>query len=120
MKNKTCRYHIKPNVLCKRKATEVCGGWLMWCKQHDKKLNELEAKCGGGFTAEPDVRPKLVILKEQYTQLIDDLEQAKKLLRVFVDFMDLDCRLDHHGLCQEHLITMPCEVMLARKFLGLI
>jgi hypothetical protein len=47
------------------------------------------------------------------------LNQAIARLTVIVDAFDGECRLDHHGFCQEHLLTKPCEILEARRFLAL-
>jgi hypothetical protein len=47
------------------------------------------------------------------------LNEAIARLSVIVDAFDGDCRLDHHGFCQEHLVTKPCEILEARRFLAL-
>jgi hypothetical protein len=47
------------------------------------------------------------------------LNQAIARLTVIVDAFDGECRLDHHGFCQEHLVTKPCEILEARRFLAL-
>lgn len=41
----------------------------------------------------------------------------RSLLRAFVD--EEPCRLDHHGNCQAHNLSNPCDVARARVLLGL-
>lgn len=45
--------------------------------------------------------------------------EARGLLHRFVDHEDDPCRFDHHGDCQEHGSSGPCQVAEARRLLGL-
>ena len=45
---------------------------------------------------------------------------AMDVLRFLVENEDQPCRLDHHGLCQEHGLSQPpCATAMGRRLLGL-
>jgi hypothetical protein len=59
------------------------------------------------------------LTEEKLRERTGRLNQAIARLSVIVEAFDGDCRLDHHGFCQEHLVTKPCEILEARRFLAL-
>ena len=44
--------------------------------------------------------------------------EAISRLTVLVEAFPGECRFDHHGFCQEHLVTNPCEIEQGRRFLS--
>lgn len=47
-----------------------------------------------------------------------EVERLRAALRGLLDCVgDEPCNFDHHGYCQAHFVTEPCEVLLARKAL---
>ena len=51
----------------------------------------------------------------ELTRLTSELSKARVLLESLVD--DEPCRTDHHGYCQTHNLSHPCEVAEARRYL---
>lgn len=47
-----------------------------------------------------------------------DAGEALSLLRRVVGNLDVRCRPDHHGYCQEHNFAAPCPVPAAHKLTG--
>jgi hypothetical protein len=58
------------------------------------------------------------LTEEKLRERTGRLNQAIARLSVIVEAFAGDCRLDHHGFCQEHLVTKPCEILEARRFLA--
>ena len=72
----------------------------------------------------PDVTDVVVligtvqVLNQENERLRAINGEAVARLTVIVEAFDGECRLDHHGFCQEHLVTKPCEILEARRFLA--
>ena len=77
----------------------------------------------GHFKSERDIHIKESeqFVKDAVTKLaekdqtIKELKEALKLLEEKHD--GVECRLDHHGLCQEHYLEQDCSIKLAREVL---
>jgi hypothetical protein len=50
--------------------------------------------------------------------LSTQLSEARALLQVFADHFEGECRLDHEGYCQAHLLEEDCSVAKARELLS--
>lgn len=49
----------------------------------------------------------------------NEQDMAMKLLELFVDCYDGECRFDHNGLCQKHFLNLDdfvCAYPIAKKF----
>lgn len=53
---------------------------------------------------------------EREAALMGEIARLRGALAGVVD--DEPCRFDHHGYCQAHFITDPCEMAIARAALG--
>jgi len=55
---------------------------------------------------------------EAVLAITDRMIDLELVLRRLLDVHAGDCRLDHHGFCQEHGFEAPCGVARARAVLA--
>lgn len=72
-----------------------------------------QARQFGGYGLDPFFES---LLKHD-TEQAQEITRLREALQRLVDLLGDACRLDHHGHCQEHFLTAPCEVQQAKQAL---
>lgn len=70
-----------------------------------------------GIAQIPAVDDLLTQVGAHWRSAFERVTALRLALRDLVDHEDEPCRFDHHGYCQEHTLTKPCAVAVARALL---
>lgn len=76
-----------------------------------KWKSEGEANAAGYNEAKEEFEHQTCEVRQQIATAMEMLSEWEKL-------HDSPCRLDHHGLCQEHFLQSDCVVVRTRKLIG--
>lgn len=57
------------------------------------------------------------ISAREFIALADAVNEALKSLSDLQDYFEDDCRHDHHGYCQAHMVEEDCSIKRARSIL---
>lgn len=60
---------------------------------------------------------EILQLNAKITELEQQLKKADDIIINLVDAHDVECRLDHHGICQAHYLESECSVKAGNEYI---
>lgn len=83
-----------------------------------QRVKELESDVKASQNAHFKAAESFKQMSKKYDEVNSQLQEAVEVIENLLEaHEDTECRLDHHGLCQEHYLESDCSVKKARSFL---
>lgn len=88
------------------------GEFLQSLEFIDDVQTRKEFSVHGKWLAANDLEQRATIKRQA-----QEIARLREALKVLLEHLEDDCRLDHHGYCQNHFVTIPCVYKQAQQAL---